>query len=154
MMVPPQISRMLLALSLFFFFILSYSEFTRSRKQLLAQINQPLPSITLSDFPSQAAVGQPLKIDWEILSQDNTSVSKTAIYYDYDSTPSAITTLDSPLAVGYSFQSHDYSQGVFAISSQFSISLIPPHSGTLYFRAYANLNGLHLWTQERSTNVK
>ncbi len=144
-------SKLLLLTSLLiFFFSLSLSEFLTYRRFLL----RPLPdtNITITNPPPDSSSLTP-QISWRV-SAPSTNLLSTAIYYDYLSTPSALLTSDSPQAVGYQFHTSDYSLGSFPAPATFIATLPLPHSGTIYYRAHANLNGLNLWSPEFTLRLK
>ncbi len=136
------------------FFGLSISEFYLSKKQLLTQESQPSPSIAISIYPQQTTANEALSISWQIKASLNDNTPSTSIYYGYDSTPSAVTKQDGPLALGYPLHTSDYFQGTFPIPATFDVSLSPTSAGKLYFRAYAFVKGEHLWTPEYSVIIK
>lgn len=141
---------LILALILVGFFLLSFFEFKLSREDLLTQINQPSASISISSFPSDNTSTP--TFTWRIDGPPSTT-NTTSIYYDYQSTPSAVTKADSPQALGYHYHTPDYFQGSFSIPQTFEAS-ITPRTGPLFFRAYTYTNGEHLWTPEYKVIVK
>ena len=147
--------KLLAAIFIFAIFgFLSLSEFKLSRKQLLESLSQSSPTITIESYPNQIDINTPSSIAWKIESKQKTNSTSTAIYYDYESTPSAVTRQDHPNALGYQYHTNDYFQGSFPIPYTFSANLPPSRKGTVYFRGYAFVNGEHLWTDEYQILVK
>lgn len=124
----------------------------------IAEFRQSSPpttptSINMVSFPQEAFVKTPLNLSWELDSMPSKALS-TAIYYDYQSTPSAVTIQDDPKALGYRFHTQDYAAGHFPVPGVYDVNIIPTSTGMLFFRAYALLNGEHLWTKEYSIKIK
>jgi hypothetical protein len=144
----------ILLITTIFVLALSITEFKLSRRQLLDSFNQPGPSINLISFPTPTSPAPTTtKLYWSINVSAPTDTHTTSIYYDYVSTPSAVTVNDSPDALGYRFHTTDYSQGDFPLPRTFDANIVLPSPGTVYFRAYTYLNGQNLWTPEHQILV-
>lgn len=91
---------------------------------------------------------------WQINSSPDLSTTFTTIYWGYESTPSALTKLDSPAAVAYSYSVPDYTAGSFQLPEKFDVNILFPRPGQVWFRAYANIRGEHLWSSEKSIQVE
>src|SRR5689334_10791543 len=91
------------------FFTLSFLDFKLSRRDLLIRLDQPGPSISVMSFPTPTSPAPTTTtLDWNINVSAPTNTHTTSIYYDYTSTPSAVTVNDSPDALGYHFHTYDY----------------------------------------------
>lgn len=135
-----------------FFFVLSFTEFVISRRDLVANINQHGPSISIVSYDSKQS--NSLDVTWVIDSSLRTNTQTTSIYYDYESTPSAVTVNDSPESLSYQYHTNDYIQGSFPIPQTFFSRINLPKKDKVYFRGYTYLNGQHLWTPEYQFEVK
>ncbi len=115
---------------------------------------RPAPlSIFLGSYPEIVELGQSGSFIWNIDSSPDLFTPRTTIYYGYTASPSALTTLDSPEAVGYAFHLSDYYDGIFRLPDTFeqSINFVKP--GKIFFRAYAKVGNNHLWTDEKQLEV-
>lgn len=110
--------------------------------------------INFVNIPITASVKTPANFKWLVDAPDNFITTTTTIYWGYDSSPSALTKLDSPKAVGYPNKTEDYIEGKFKLPDEFDLSLSFPKAGIVYFRAYAQVANDHLWTEEKSLIVK
>lgn len=133
-------------LCLVFFIALCVGEYLDYRKFLLRTIEPT--NITVIN-PSPTSSDNNPQISWRIFTPSSYTQT-TSIFYDYESSPSALLTTDSPQAAGYQFQTTDYIKGSFPLPATFISNLNLPHSGTIYYRAYTFLNDQHLWTPEFS----
>lgn len=115
---------------------------------------RPAPlGITLESYPEEVVLGQSGSFIWNVDSSPDLSTPRTTIYYGYTASPSALTTLDSPEAVNYSFSSPDYFVGTFRLPDSFDQSITFTKPGEIFFRAYAKVGDNHLWTDEKSLVV-
>jgi hypothetical protein len=125
---------------------------------LVAQrkIKETRPSplgISFVSFPEKVSLGQAGTFIWSIDSSPDLSTSQTTIYWGYTASPSALTKVDSPDAVGYANHQQDYQMGIFKLPDTFDLSISFPKSGKIFFRAYAKVGESHLWTEEKSVTV-
>jgi hypothetical protein len=125
---------------------------------LVAQkkIKETRPSplgIYLESFPEKVTSGQTGTFIWNIDSSPDLFTPKTTIYWDYNSTPSALTQSDSPEAVGYEFHQDDYFTGIFKLPDTFELAIKFVKPGKVYLRAYAKVGDNHLWTDEKTIEI-
>lgn len=98
-------------------------------------------------------INQPTNFSWKVDAPESFSTTATGIYWNYESSPSALTKFDSPKAVNYPNFTEDYSTGLFKLPDTFDLNLKFPRAGTVYFRAYALIDKDYLWTEERQITV-
>ncbi len=125
----------------------------RFQKNLRSETNSIISADIIS-YPETSMAGGRASIIWHIAAPSDRQASYTTIFYDSISTPSALTIKDSPSAVGYRFRSSDYSRGQFILPADFTSTISLSKSGTIYFRAYAQIRGEHIWSEEKSFKVK
>ena len=106
-------------------------------------------SINLEKIPETMVTNQPANFSWRIIAPESFSTTATGIYWNYESSPSALTKFDSPKAVGYPNFTEDYSSGLFKLPDRFDLNLKFPRVGIVYFRAYAKIDNDYLWTEEK-----
>jgi hypothetical protein len=76
------------------------------------------------------------------------------VYYDFESSPSAVTTSDSPAAVGYQFFSDEYVNGEYRVPGDYQVPVRVPNSDeSLYLRGFAEIEGIYYWTDEYEIRV-
>lgn len=126
----------------------------RQAQTRLKETRETKFTISMVNAPKEASVKIPANFKWLIDAPDNFVTTTTTLYWSYDSTPSALTKLDSPKAVGYSNKTQDYLEGRFKLPDEFDLNVSFPKTGTVYFRAYALIGNDHLWTEEKSLMVK
>ncbi len=110
-------------------------------------------SIELEKIPEVMIIDQPANFSWKVTAPESFSTTVTGIYWNYESTPSALAKFDSPKAVGYPNFTEDYSSGLFKLPDTFDLNLKFPRAGTVYFRAYAKIDNDYLWTEEKQIIV-
>lgn len=110
-------------------------------------------SIEFEKIPDSMTINQPANVSWRVSAPESFSTTATGIYWNYESSPSALTKLDSPKTVGYPNFTEDYSSGLFKLPDTFDLNLKFPRAGTVYFRAYALIDKDYLWTEERRIMV-
>lgn len=103
--------------------------------------------ITIMSAPSSATTGSNFVISWLIQGNRDNAV-KTTIYYGKQSVP-------NPISV-YSYDNNSKLQCIGdpcvvpgPFTDEFSIS----ESGTYYYRAYAKINGIDVWSEERVIEI-
>ena len=106
-------------------------------------------SINFEKVPATMIINQPENLSWKVDAPESFSTVSTGIYWNYESSPSALTKFDSPKAVGYPNFTEDYSSGLFKLPDTFDLNLKFPRVGTVYFRAYAKIDNDYLWTEEK-----
>ncbi len=126
----------------------------RQAQTRLKETRETIFTISMVNAPTEALVKIPANFKWLIDAPENFVTTSTSIYWSYDSTPSALTKLDSPKAVGYPNKGQDYIEGKFKLPDEFDLNISFPKAGTVYFRAYALIGNDHLWTEEKSLMVK
>lgn len=115
---------------------------------------KPSPlGITLESYPEVVVAGQTGSFMWDINSSPDLTTSKTTIFWDYSSSPSALTVSDTPEAVRYSHSLDDYTKGVFQLPDSFDLSIKFDKIGKVYFRAYAKVGNNNLWSDEKTIEV-
>lgn len=120
-------------------------------------IKNEKPSILETDlvsYPEELLSGGTGTFFWNVNTPSDLSTSMTTIYWDYESSPSALTNADSPEAVGYHYKTTDYLVGQFKLPDTFDSQIMFDKKSTIYFRSYAKVNNLHLWSKEYSLVVK
>lgn len=128
--------------------------FNYFKAQQAIKDERPAPlSLNLVSFPESLKAGDTATFIWHIESSPDLITSFTTIYWGYESTPSALTTLDSPQAVGYPFSQVDYTKGVFTLPLDFDLRIKFDRAGKVFYRAYAFVQGKHLWTPEKTLLV-
>lgn len=95
----------------------------------------------------------PIEFTWNIEAPSDFQTNYTTLYYDFYSTPSALTRNDSPDAVGYHYKTSDYLNGRFFLPSTFSSTVSFAKPTRVWFRAYSNIRGNHLWTEEKYLDI-
>lgn len=105
--------------------------------------------VTLQNTPLESRVGDQVSFRWLVNSTGSFSTISTAIYWSENSSPSALTQNDSPQAVGYPYQTPDYLNGVFTLPDSFDANIVFQSADTIYYRAYAKINGQHYWSDEK-----
>ena len=110
-------------------------------------------AIELTKIPDTLKADQPGEFSWRVSAPESFSTVSTGIYWNYESTPSALMKLDSPKAVGYPNYTEDYAAGLFKLPDFFSLNLKFPKAGVVYFRAYAKIDKDYLWTPEKQVSV-
>jgi|CXWL01.1.fsa_nt_gi hypothetical protein len=120
----------------------------------LRQTRQTRFSIEFLDAPGELTANQPGVFAWKVDAPNSYSAKSTGIYWNYESSPSALTKIDSPQAVMYPNYTEDFASGLFQLPDTFDLNLKFPKAGTVYIRAYALVDRDYLWTEERSLTVK
>ena len=111
-----------------------------------------IPEITVLSAPTTAEAGQEISFSWRIEGLE-TTIPHTAIHFDYSSNPGAYDVEVTPGASGYGSLTPDFASGEFSIPDEFSATVTPDQTGTLYYRAHAIIDGKNYWTNERSIAV-
>lgn len=120
-------------------------------------IKNEKPSILVTDlvsYPEELSSGGTGTFFWNVDTPNDLVASNTTLYWDYESSPSALINTDSPEAVGYHYKTTDYLEGQFKLPDTFDSQVTFDKQGTIYFRSYAKVNNLHLWSKEYSLTVK
>lgn len=142
-----------LILGLFVFISLIGFNYYRAQKAIEATRPAPL-SVTLVSFPEKITAGNAGTFIWTVDASPDLSTSFTTIYWGEESSPSALTKLDSPEAVGYPNSQPDYANGSFRLPDTFDVNILFSKPGNIWFRAYAKVKGEHLWSDEMSLGVE
>ena len=136
---------------LIFVFLIGYNYLVAQKK---IKDTKPSPlTISYQSFPESVIVGRTGTFAWDIDSSPDLFTTKTTIYYGPNASPSALTQVDSPEAVGYPYFQVDYAKGSFQLPNSFDLSIMFNTPGKIYFRAYAKVGNSHLWTEEKSLLV-
>lgn len=128
--------------------VLVFYNYQRQQKNL-REDRQTQFLIDFDKVPTTMIVNQPANFSWQVIAPESFSTTSTGIYWNYESSPSALTKLDSPKAVGYQNFTEDYAAGLFKLPDFFDLNLKFPRVGTVYFRAYAKIDSDYLWTEEK-----
>lgn len=140
-------------LGFLFFAGLVYFNYQQAQKAI--QDTRPAPlSIKLISYPDRIQVGRRGTFIWKIDSSPDLATSYTTLFWGYQSTSSALMKLDSPEAVGYPHSELDYASGSFRLPDTFDVSIFFNRVGQVWFRAYANIRGEHLWSDEHTLNIE
>ncbi len=129
-----------------------YYNYNRARVAL-KDTRQSELGIELTTLPKTAEQGQRVFVSWLVTAPNDFQTTDTTIFYSSISTPSAVTKLDSPLALGYQFSLPDYRTGGFNLPFTFEGSIVFPKPGIYYLRAYSLIRNNHLWTEEKQITV-
>lgn len=128
--------------------------YLQAQKNLKATKTSVLDIIFVGDPISSTSVNTPINVKWRVTAPNSFTTPTTTIYWGYDSSPSALTKFDSPLAVGYPNAAPDYIGGRFTLPDNFDLNLSFPKVGTVFYRAFAQVGNNYLWTPERTIVVK
>lgn len=126
----------------------------RLAQERLRQSRPSILAIELIEREREVARETRSNFRWRIDGPESFSAVTTGIYWGYDSTPSAVTRLDSPKALAYPNYTDDYLTGQFRLPDTFDVNLIFSKAGVVYYRAYAKVGNDHLWTEEKQILVK
>jgi len=91
---------------------------------------------------------------WQINASDSVNVKSTAIYYSYESSPSALPANISPQQASYEHHSDDYSYGKFALPDSFDAAIVFPAPGMVYYRIHAQVDKDNYWTPEYNIKIE
>lgn len=103
--------------------------------------------IDIMAAPSSVSAGSIFAVSWFIKGNTTTAV-KTAIYYGKKSIPNPITV--------YNYDNNSKLQCIgepCEVPGPFSDQMSIPEPGNYYFRAYAKINGVDIWSEERIIEV-
>lgn len=137
---------LIISLVLIFLLSLILYDFYQTRKTQLNAGPTLLPEIVLLE-------SAPPQISWQIDSATPKIITKTAIYWGGESSSSALPTSASPEVVGYPFFTPDFIDAQITLPSQFSVNLNTDQPGKIYYRIYAQVDQLHLWSEEFSAEL-
>jgi hypothetical protein len=149
-MKPKSVLYLLYGFAVFFFLV--FFNYLRAQAAI-KDTRTPLLQVELVSYPETVPVGGKSTFLWHVESTPDLSTSFTTIYWGYESSPSALTTLDSPEAVGYYGFSRDYTHGLFSLPGDFDLGIKFTRPGKVFFRAYAKVGEKHLWTEEKYLEV-
>jgi hypothetical protein len=101
-----------------------------------------VPVINVTSYPASSDVDTDFGIDWDVTGGTPGIISKTAIIWDYKRGSAKIS---------------DYSN-ISAVQTgktpeQFNDTLNVPDNSTVYFRAYAVVDGIEIYSQEYQTVI-
>jgi hypothetical protein len=134
------------------FFGLVYYNYLVTQKNLQNKLSTP-QTVTITSFPNALKPDEFGNFVWQVSASPDQKTNTTTIYYGYESSPSALTINDSPSAVGYQYSLPDYQNGSFFLPDNFDVNIAFSKVGTVWFRAYANIRGEHIWSNESSLNI-
>ncbi|NCP47382.1 hypothetical protein COT86_03905 [Candidatus Collierbacteria bacterium CG10_big_fil_rev_8_21_14_0_10_43_36] len=135
-----------------FFFSLVYFNYFKAQEAIKKTRPSPL-LIELVSYPELLGVGSKGTFLWHIESSPDLFTTFTTIYWSYQSSPSALTRMDSPQAVGYPYYLPDFSSGKYSLPNDFELRYLFDQSSRVFFRAYAKISNEHLWSEEKSLEV-
>lgn len=134
------------------FFLLVYYNYQKA--QLALKETRPSPlSVELVSYPESITKGGRGSFFWHVQSSPDLSTSFSTIYWGIESSPGALTKIDSPQAVGYPRFQSDFTNGRYILPNDFDLRISFDKLGRIFFRAYAKVGGDHLWSEERSFEV-
>lgn len=142
----------LITISVFVFLGLVFYNYTLAQNRLKEERPSQL-AVELQKTPPSVSVNQPANFSWRVLAPESFFTTDTAIYWSYDSTPSALVKYDSPDAVKYTNNTPDYLSGHFQLPQNFDLNIAFNRPGTVYYRAYAKVGNNYLWTDEKSIKI-
>ena len=134
------------------FFLLVYYNYLKAQTALKETRPSPL-SVELVSYPESLTVGGRGSFFWHVQSSPDLSTSFSTIYWGIESSPSALTKMDSPQAVGYPHFQPDYTGGRYRLPNDFDLKIKFDDPGRIFFRAYSKVGNDHLWSEERSFAV-
>lgn len=134
------------------FLLLVYYNYFQAQTAIKNTRPSPL-SIDLVSYPELLTVSSRGTFLWRVESSPDLLTTSTTIYWGYQSSPSALTVLDSPAAVGYPYFLSDYTSGRYSLPNDFELRYMYDHSGRVFFRAYAKIGNQHLWSEEKSLEI-
>jgi hypothetical protein len=137
---------------IFFFLILILVNTYKNKNSLTGP--QSTLSISIIDPPAITSVNNPTRVSWMIDTNASFKAKSITLFYGQQSTPSALLKTDSPKAVGYTNFTTDFLKDEFFIPYTFETILIFDAPQTIYYRAYAKVNGENIWTPEYQLLVK
>lgn len=140
-----------IGLLLFISFVSLYR--INTTKQKTASTATSHLEIKLSETLDTISTNSRTKLSWTVIAPNDFETTSTSIYYSQTSSPSAVTKLDSPDAVGYQFSFPDYKTGIYKLPDNFEVYTTFSEPGVYYLRAYALVRGNHLWTEEKKITV-
>lgn len=111
-------------------------------------------SISIIDPPTETSINNPTKISWLIDTNASFKAKSITLFYSQQSSPSALLKTDSPEAAGYTNFTTGYLKDEFFLPYTFTTTLNFDTPQTIYYRAYAKVNGENLWTPEHQILVK
>jgi len=148
------IKKLLIYKVIFLLVVLSLIFYNYQKAQTaLRQARETRLSIEFAKIPDTLKINQSGAFSWKVDAPNSFSTKTTGIYWNYESSPSALTKYDSPKAVAYHNYTEDYSTGLFRLPDTFDLNLKFSRAGVVYLRAYALIDNDHLWTQERQIKI-
>lgn len=139
---------------IFVFVVLALTYYNYQKQQTnLRGAKQTQFSIEFGQIPDSLTANQYGSFSWRVSAPESFSTRSTGIYWNYESSPSALTKFDSPLAAGYHNFTEDYASGLFKLPDTFDLNMRFPKAGIVYLRAYALIDNDYLWTQEKQIVV-
>ncbi len=134
------------------FSILVFYNYSLAQKSL-RDAKPSVFTITLKNYQTESKLDTPTSFSWQVVAPQDFQTTYTTLYYGYSSSPSALTKLDSPDAVGYEYKTPDFIKGSYFLPFTFNVSITFPKTGRVWYRAYANIRGDHLWTEEKYLDI-
>ncbi len=146
-------SRTILLIALFLSFTVFVCYNYQKARQAIKETKPSRIEISFVNLSKTIKVGDKATISWQVDAPEDFRTQFTGLYYDTVSTPSAVTTTDSPAALSYELFTPDYMNGTFFLPDTFESTISFPKAGKYFIRAYAKVTGNHLWTEERVLEV-
>lgn len=125
----------------------------QAQKALTETQEAPL-GIELFSYPETTKAGNRNTFIWRVNATNDLSTGFTTLYWSANSSPSALTKLDSPSIVGYERFVPDFTSGTFFLPYAFESTIVFDQPQTVYFRAYAKVRDNHLWSEEKKITIQ
>jgi cytochrome c553 len=110
-----------------------------------------VPTVTIKNIPASVSEISQIEILWAV-SGEGMSASHNEIHYGPKSNPGTLgTDVDSP--AGYSSLTTEFSSGDYQLPMDFSTTITPEGTGTIYLRAHSVIDGKHYWSEEKEVVV-
>jgi plastocyanin len=105
-------------------------------------------SVTILEYDDNASVGQPFNVTWEVTSDEDVQleITETTVFWASQSVSGTPETPED-----YGNQSDSSSTGT--IPQEFNTTITVDQADTVYFRAYAVVDGQEYWSEEQSVEV-
>jgi cytochrome c553 len=110
-----------------------------------------MPAVTIINIPATVSEISQIAILWAV-SGEGMKASHNEIHYSSKSNPGTFgTDVDSP--AGYSSVITEFASGDFELPMDFSTTITPEGTGTIYLRAHAVIDGKNYWSEEKKVVV-
>ena len=144
--------RNLLIIVVIFTTLVFYNQFVA--KEAVVNTKESPLVVSLISYPETTKVGNRNTFIWQVNATNDLSTDFSTLYWSANSSPSALTKLDSPSAVGYERFVPDFTSGTFFLPYTFESTIVFDQPQTVYFRAYAKVRDNHLWSEEKKITIQ